>query len=537
MTNEITQSNELQNWWSKQQFSGKDYCELNEAGELILKETPFHAGRTIAHLTPDNADAILKALVEKFPEVQQRGNELQQEWESGDDKLKLIGKVSRHKEYLMHTNAIGDFDTLLKQVNEWDQHLAGLIEENHKQKLALAEEAEKLAAEGENWKETTASLKEMSEKWKNIGYVDKQRNDDLWNRLEQARNKFFERKRQHQSDQEKEMLQNLDLKMELVEKAENYASSESWKEATEVYRQLMDQWKTIGRTMHDKNEELWNRFIQAKNTFYERKRSHFEAIQAEQEVNYNTKLALVEKAEAMKDSTDWSKTAQAFAQLMDEWKKAGRVPLDKADELWARFNAAKEVFFTNKRQHQEAVRINQEDNYAQKRALLKRAEELKHSNQWRETTEEMNELMNDWKKIGPVPREHINTIWEEFISARKFFFERKDADRERRKKQIEKQQEHRQSKTISFLQQLEAELEEEKERLADFHNALENVTPGNKEEELRSHLQKLISQCEVKIRHKEEKIVDIKKQLDELDTKSKAQEPKAEEPAPPEASE
>jgi hypothetical protein len=359
----------------------------------------------------------------------------------------------------------------------------------------------------------------MVEQWKNLGYVEKERNDALWTRMEAARNKFFERKRQHHEDQEKEMLQNLDLKMEIVENAEKYAASEDWKEATEYFRQLMDQWKAVGRTIPEKNEELWNRFILAQNNFFERKRAHFEAIKLEQEANYALKVAIIEKAEAIKDSTDWNKTAQAYAGLMDEWKSVGRVPIEKADELWNQFNEAKEVFFSNRRQHQEVLRITLEDNYAQKLGLLKQAEELKHSNQWREATEEINELMNEWKKIGPVPREHMNTVWEQFITARKFFFERKDADRERRKQQVEKQFEHVFSKTENFLHQLKTELKEEEERLADFRNALDNVTPGNKEEELRNHLNKLIAQCEVKIKHKQTKMEEVQVQLEELKTK------------------
>jgi hypothetical protein len=525
MTNELTQTNALADWWNNADFPGKEFCTLHENGDLALRKTDLHAERTIASLTLDNADAVLKALTEKFPEVEARGNELQHEWDAADDKLKLIGKVSRHREYLMHTNAIGDFDILFHQVDEWEKVLSSLISNNYTEKLALIEKAEKLV-DSDNWKDTTNQLKEIGEEWKAIGFVDKQRNDDLWNRLEEARTKFFDRKRGHQEDQEKEMLQNLDLKMELVEKAESLAASENWKEATETFKQLMEQWKATGRTVHDKNEALWNRFIQAKNVFFERKRAHFEVIQAEQEANYILKLALAERAEALKDSTDWNKTAHAYADLMEEWKKIGRVPLDKADEVWERVSVAKEHFFKNKRQHQESLRVTQEDNYAQKLALAKRAEELKHSNQWREATEEMNELMNDWKKIGPVPREHINTIWEQFIAARKFFFERKDADREKRKQHIEKQFQFKQDRTSGFLQKLEAELREEQERLVDFQAALQNVTPGPKEEELRSHLTKLIGQTEGKIKSKEEKVKDIRQQLEELDTKKKPSEKK-----------
>src|SRR6185437_1995690 len=194
-----------------------------------------------------------------------------------------------------------------------------------------------------------------------------------------------------------------DLKMELVEKAEGLAQSEDWKDTSEVFRQLMEQWKNTGRTIPEKNEELWNRFITAKNTFYDRKKEHFESIQQEQEANYLVKLSLVEKAEAMKDSTNWSGTAQAFSDIMEEWKNIGRVPAEKADELWNRLIASKEHFFNAKRQHFETFKLSLEDNLAQKMALLKRAEELKNSTRWHEATDEMNEMMVEWKKIGAVP--------------------------------------------------------------------------------------------------------------------------------------
>jgi len=232
-------------------------------------------------------------------------------------------------------------------------------------------------------------------------------------------------------------------------------------------------------------------------------------------------VALVERAEALKDSKDWTKTSNAYAEIRDEWKKTGRVPTDKADELWGRLNAAKEVFFNNKRQFTETKKVELEDNYAQKLALVKRAEALKNSTQWRETTDEINELMTEWKSIGPVPREHSKKLWEQFIEARKFFFARKDADREKRKQKAEKQIARKQQKTEEFLVRLQNELKEEQEKLEDFKTALQNVTPGNKEEELRAHLHKLIHQCETKIKHKEQKINEVSGQVRHAEERSK----------------
>ena len=516
MIQETVTTHPLQEWWNAVEFEGKQFCDLKEEGKLYLRPTVHSPERVISTLTPENAEHAIKALQEKFPEVQARVKEVDDEWEGSDDKVKLYGKISRLKDYLLHRNAIGDTRTLMDKVLEKEKFLNWLLDEHYEARLKLVQEGEEIAKTTEDWKETTQIFKNYAEDWKNAGYVDKERNDELWGRLEAARTLFFERKRIFHEEQEKEMLQNLDLKLEIVEKAEKLAASTEWKETTEVFHKLMDEWKTVGRTMHDKNEELWNRFITAKNFFFEKKKEHFELIQTEQQANYLVKLALVEKAENLKDSEEWSKTAQEYAHIMTEWKNTGRVPIEKADELWDRMCKAKDHFFNAKRQHHETVRVSLEDNYAQKLALLKRAQAIKNSTQWRTATEEMNELMDEWKKIGAVPREHSNKMWEEFIGARKHFFDRKDADREQRKQYAAQAADRKMEQKKTFLHKLEMELKEEQEKLADFKVAVENITPGNKEEELRAHLTKLISQCEHKIAQKEQKIASVNKEFEDL---------------------
>ena len=514
MIQETATAYPLQQWWTTTDFEGKNFCDLKENGKLCLRAGAHYPERVISTLTPENADHAVKALKEKFLEVQERMKEANEEWNAAEDKLKLYGKITRLKDYLLHTNVIGDVHSLMEDIIEKEKQLQTLMDEHYEIRLKLVQQAEELAKTSEDWKETTQIFKNYNEDWKNAGYVDKERNDELWNRLETARAQFFERKHLHHEEQEKEMLRNLDLKMEIVEKAESLAASTQWKETTELFHNLLDEWKAVGRTMHDKNEELWNRFITAKNNFFENKKEHFELIQTEQLANYEVKLALVEKAEAIKGSEDWNKTAQEYADIMTQWKATGRVPVEKADELWNRMCAAKDYFFNAKRSHHEMVRVSLEDNYAQKMALLKRAESIKNSTHWRTTTEEMNELMDEWKKIGAVPREHSNKMWEAFIGARKYFFARKDADREKRRQYAHQAEEKRIEQRKTFLHKLEDELKEEKEKLADFKNAIENITPGNKAEELRAHLTKLIGQCEHKIEQKEQKITEVHKEFE-----------------------
>lgn len=508
-----TPAETLLSWWNEIAFDAKDKFELKSNGELVLKPVGNAKERVVGTLAENNAAIVLKALVDKFPEIEAKFNELSEEWEKTEDKQKLAGKVERMREYLQHTNAVGDFTPLFDKLLGMETVLHKLADEHYAAKLKIVEQAEQLS-DSNNWKEVTQQLKDIVEHWKNTGFVDKHRNDQLWDRLEAARTKFFDRKREHQEDINKELLQNLDLKMELVEKAEKLAASEEWKDTTEAFHNLMEEWKKTGRTVADKNEALWNRFITAKNVFFDKKKQHFETIQQEHAVNYAAKEAIIQKAEALKDSTEWNKTTDAYAALMEEWKKIGRVGADKSDELWNRFNAAKDVFFTAKKHHFETMKVSLDDNYAQKLALLKRAESLQHSTRWKEATDEMIELMEEWKKVGPVPRKFSDTIWEQFSAARKKFFERKDANREHRKQQAEKYKSQKAQQAFGFLRKLEDELREEEDRLEDFRNGLLNITPGKKAEELREHLEKLIRQTEHKIQHKQEKIEEMRKQME-----------------------
>ena len=515
MTQEANQS-ALHSWWEELSFPGKEHYQLGDKGTLTLKAADKE--RTIANLTEGNAAATFKSLSEKFSELKTRVSELKTEWDKNEDRSKLVGKVERLRENILHANAIGDLNSLSQQVSEWDKVIHEMAEENYQARLKLVQQSEELA-NAENFKETNQALRDLTEKWKQIGYTDKHRSDELWNRMEEARNKFHERKRKHQEDHEKDMLQNLDLKMELVEKAEQHTNSETWKETTEIYKQLMEQWKATGHTMHDKNEELWKRFSDAKNNFFDRKKAHGDRIHTEQEANYIAKLALVEKAETLKDSTEWNNTVQAFAELMEEWKKIGRVPQEKSDEIWNRLNAAKDHFFNAKRAHFEVRNVELENNYIQKNALVQRAHAIKNSSNWRDVTDEMNELMEEWKQIGPVPQKKNQEIWDEFNAARKHFFKRKDENRERNKQQIEKKKSQFTSNTRGFLHKLEEELRDEEQKITDFRNDLENMTPGPKEKELRAHLTNLITETEAGIGHKKEKIEKVRKELEQLETK------------------
>lgn len=515
-----TASRTMTELWNELNFAGKEFCTLNEGNELMLNATQYSPERKLAVLQPENFEAVLAALTEKFAEISGKIEELEREWLEQEEKVKIAGKVYRIKDYLHRANALGDYAPLYEELIRKERELQQLYDANYAEKLKLVEKAE-AHSHTEEWKAATEAFRLIIEAWKESPPIDRRRNEELWSRIEQARNHFYERKRQHQEEVGQDMMQNLDRKLELCEKSESLASSDNWKKTPEIYKVLIEEWKTIGKVASaDKNEELWQRFITAQNVFFDRKKRHFEHIQREQEANHALKLAVIEKAEAICTLTDWKAVTIQMSQLMEEWKSIGRVPLSQADALWSRFQQARDTFFNAKRQNTEEIKVNLEDNYAQKTVLLQRAEALKTSTDWRETSDEMNELMAEWKKVGRVSRVHEDRLWERFLAARKYFFERKDADRDKRKARFHSQLDNRWQQTKQFLHKIKAELEEEEEKLVDFKESLSQTTGSSaKEIELRQHLENLIRQIEIKIPERKEKIEEVAQQFTELDAK------------------
>lgn len=520
MSSEATQS--LVTWWNEVEFDGKALYSIDENGAITLKANhSLLPERTVATVTEENKEVVLKNLKERYDVLVAKTTELEVEWLATEDKTKLADKLEHLKDQLAHANALGDMLKPTNIVAEWLRALDEIVTVHYQEKLKLTLEAESLAQSTE-WKETTQFYKEVADKWKLCGYVDRKRNDELWNRVEAAKNTFMDRKRAHFENEEKDMLSTLDLKIELAEKAEALANSEDWKATTEAYHNIIEQWKSIGRTLPKKNEELWQRINAAKSVFFDRKKLHFNKIQEEQEANLAVKTALVEKAESLKDSTDWNSTAQLFASMMEEWKKTGRVPQEHSEELWKRFTTAQEHFFDARRQHNSQIKQTLDNNYQQKSALLKRAEELKNSSRWGEVTQEMNQLFEDWKKIGPVPREHNNTLWDAFIAARKHFFARKDANRDQRKEYAKAMKSARTEQAYNLVMKMRDEIAQEEERFADLKNAMENITPGKKAEELRTHLEVLIKDSEAKMRRLKEKLAAGEDELKSIKDKEEA---------------
>jgi len=255
------------------------------------------------------------------------------------------------------------------------------------------------------------------------------------------------------------------------------------------------------------------RFNEARDHFFKRKKEHVKEIKSEQEANLIEKEALVTKAEALRESKDWKKTTVLFNELMDEWKKTGRVAQEKSDAIWQRFLDAKNHFFSRKDAHFSSIRTEQENNYTRKLAIVERAEELINTSDFDGATQEFSDLMDDWKTIGWVPKEQGDALWDRFIQAKKKFFERKDAWRDERRQTMAAGLQERIQRNRSFLNKINRDLHREEDLLFDLDDRLANLPATLRSYEKREELNETKEEVTQHVNELRKKVQEVKQKL------------------------
>ena len=194
--------------------------------------------------------------------------------------------------------------------------------------------------------------------------------------------------------------------------------------AAATLRDLQAKWKAAAEAPRDRAQELWHRFRTPVDAVRGRCAEFFAKQAGERVENLKTKQELCERAEALAESTDWVKTADAFRALQAEWQAAGTIPPREARMLWDRFRRASDRFFTRRRDDLASRKSVWAENLAKKEALCERAEALAESSEWDAAASELKRLQADWKTIGPVRKSRSEAIWKRFRAAADRFFER-----------------------------------------------------------------------------------------------------------------
>ncbi|AZA11608.1 DUF349 domain-containing protein [Corynebacterium gerontici] len=206
----------------------------------------------------------------------------------------------------------------------------------------------------------------------------------------------------------------IERKEALVHETEQIAEeSTDWKAAGDRIRAILEEWKTIRGIDHKTDDQLWKRYSRARDAFNRRRGAHFAELDRGRAAAKRAKEALVEQAEAIKDSTDWNETSKQFRDLMNQWRKAGRAPRDVDDKLWAAFKKAQDTFFSARNAVQAERDQEFEDNAKAKDELLEiYGPQINPALDLEGAREKLRELQEKWEAIGFVPRARIREFEE-----------------------------------------------------------------------------------------------------------------------------
>lgn len=383
-------------------------AEYNNAQEALKQQ---NLERKQAIITEIKAIAVDPDSVNKqYTKVQQ----LQQEFKS-------IGEVPASettalwKEYQLVTESFYDLLKINKELRDYD------FRKNLEIKQQLCGDAEALAGV-EDVVVAFKKLQDLHNQWRETGPVAKELREELWTRFKEASaviNKKYQSFFEERKSKEKE---NENAKVEICEKVEaidcaSLKSYVAWEEATKSVIALQEDWKKLGFASRKVNTELFARFRKSCDEFFANKAEFYKAMKDELSANLQKKIALCEKAEALKDSTDWKKTADILVALQKEWKSVGVVSKKQSDALWKRFVAACDYFFEAKNKQSNSTRKVEHDNLKAKKEVIALINEILVDENETEGGKKVRELMKKWQTIGHVPFKDKDKVYTEYKTA------------------------------------------------------------------------------------------------------------------------
>lgn len=247
--------------------------------------------------------------------------------------------------------------------------------------------------------------------------------------------KYYSIYRQKRKDfleqQEKIKLDNVTKKNAVLDDLRNLLSSdESLKDIYDKFNGIQDKWREIGQVPRTEVNLLWQNYHFLIEKFYDKVKINRELRDLDLKRNLDAKMELCERAEELILEPSINKSFKALQELHQEWKSIGNVPIDKNDEVWERFRDASDNINKKRKDYYDTMRVELESNLLAKQALCEKAEEVmkrEHTNpkEWNDSTNEMNDMFNLWKSIGPVPQKDNEGIWNRFKSTLNLFFDAK----------------------------------------------------------------------------------------------------------------
>lgn len=315
------------------------------------------------------------------------------------------------KNYQLYVEQFYDLLKLGHELRDYD------FRKNLETKTRLCEEAEALIEAPE----VVAAYNQMlilNQEWKETGPVARELREEIWNRFKTATTAIYKRHQDFFEARKAKEEENLNQKTALCEQIEaistdDLKTSSDWDEMTKKIIEMQATWKTIGFAPQKMNTAIFERFRKGCDAFFEKKAQFFQALKESLNENLAKKKELVEKAESLKDSTEWRSTGDILIRLQKQWKEIGNVPHKYSEELWKRFVGACDQFFEARQQATAGVRDEQNANKEEKQNIIERLKELA-AKEGEEIIQEVKELQKKWNEVGHVPFRDKDRLYKEY---------------------------------------------------------------------------------------------------------------------------
>lgn len=386
-----------------------DELEQQKKENLAAKQALIEELRVLV----DSDEEQVRASLDRFNEIQER-------W-------KAIGDVPRDQMNDLWQNYHFQIEQFFNKL-KINRELRALDQKrNLDQKITLCEKAEELIMEPSVTK-AFKGLQDLRAQWKEIGPVPAEQNEEIWQRFQSAANQIDERRKEYYEQRKEEFDNNLLAKQALIDKAteltaERPTSTRQWNDVTTALDELLKVWKTIGPVPREVNEEIWSKFKGMIDRHYVDKKEYFASVRDEQESNYQKKVELCLKAEAIAQREDWKKATEELLQLQQEWKQTGPVSRKVSDKIWQRFRGACDQFFAKKGEFFKERRSSESENLAKKETILGELKTHIFGDNREENLSVIKDFQRRWAEVGFVPMADKERLGKEFRAQIDHIFE------------------------------------------------------------------------------------------------------------------
>ena len=301
-------------------------------------------------------------------------------------------------------------------------------QENLAKKLEIIEKIKAMATSPEEANQSYNDFKALQQEWKDIKAVPADKANELWRNYQLYVEQFYDLLKLNSEAREYDFKKNLEAKTALCEAAEKLDEEEDVISAFHQLQDLHQQYREIGPVAKELREQIWSRFKAASTVINKKHQQYFEDIRAKEEKNLELKTALCEKLEAIdldaiKTAAQWEATTKEVIAMQQEWREIGFAPQKMNVKIFERFRTINDVFFSKKAEFFKELKSQYSDNLEKKQELVKKAQELADSTDWKKTGDKIIALQKEWKTVGVVPRKQGELLWKDFLDACNKFFE------------------------------------------------------------------------------------------------------------------